>query len=174
MLVNVQSGDYVDVCFQALEKSDVKKYGLTKRNGWFDWEKEFKIKNNLVFGLFVKGNTVEIQGVIAIQEWHHSQMIYVKLMESAPQNKRDFPKRKYAYSGNHLLCFAMDYSFTLEFEGYVGLFAKKNYNEEYYRDKLGATLASYQEGRPFYFFDTDKSEGLLRSHFVGGVTICPN
>ncbi|MBL5768795.1 hypothetical protein HV454_14325 [Bacillus sporothermodurans] len=31
MLVNVQSGDYVDVCFQALEKSDVKKYGLTKR-----------------------------------------------------------------------------------------------------------------------------------------------
>jgi hypothetical protein len=87
MIVDVKTGRRVDVCFRELDKSDVRKYGLTKSNGWFHWANEFKIEQNRVFGLFVLGNNKDIHGVISIQEWDHSQMVHIRLMESAPHNQ---------------------------------------------------------------------------------------
>ena len=79
-----------------------------------------------MFGLFVLGNNIEIQGVIAIQESNDNQLVHVSLMESAPHNRFNILNQKYAAVGKNLLAFAMKHSLTIpEFEGFVGLFQKR-------------------------------------------------
>ena len=174
MIVDVKTGKPVDVCFRELDQSDVRKYGLIKRYGWFNWAKEFKNEQNRVFGLFVLGNNEVIQGVIAIQEWEHSQLVHIALMESAPHNQFNQPNQQYAAVGKNLLCFAMDYSLSIPtFEGFIGLVAKKNNNEEYYT-KLQAEISNYIDGKPYYFFETSISKSLVKQYLPGGVTICPS
>ncbi|WML41557.1 hypothetical protein RCG19_07875 [Neobacillus sp. OS1-2] len=174
MIVDMKTGKSVDVCFRELDISDVRKFGLTTSNGWFHWEKEFKNELNRVFGLFMLGNNKDIQGVIAIQEWDHSQMVHIALMESAPHNQFNYPNQQYAAVGKNLLSFAMTYSLSIpSFEGFVGLMAKKNYNEEYYT-KLQAEISNYIDGRPYYYFETSFSNSLAKHYLPGGVTICPN
>jgi hypothetical protein len=99
-----------------------------------------------------------IQGVIAIQERQESQLVHVELMEAAPHNRYYAEDRQYKGVGKNLLCFAMHHSlqFFEDFEGYVGLTANKNYNEEYYQN-IDAIFANEVEGRPYYFFETDIS-----------------
>ena len=94
-------------------------------------------------------------------------------METSPQNQYNHPKRRYAGVGKNLLCFAMYHSFLIEYDGFVGLYAKKNYNEKYYQ-AIGGICTHESEGRPFYTFFPDKSRNLIKSHMAGGVTICPN
>lgn len=174
MIVDANSGKCVEVCFRELDLSDVRKYALTKRNGWFNWGKEFQNEQNRVFGLFLLGNNKDIQGVIAIQEWVDSQMVHITLMESAPHNQFKNPNQKYAAVGKNLLSFAMNYSLSIPtFEGFVGLMAKKNYNEGYYI-KLKAEISNYLDGKPYYFFETCVSEALVKKYLPGGVIICPN
>jgi hypothetical protein len=174
MIIDMKTGERVDICFRELIKPDVRKYGLIKTNGWFQWTKEFSNEKNRVFGLFVIGKPSVIQGVIAIQEWDHSQMIHISLMEAAPHNQYNRSNRQYGGVGKTLLAFAMNYSLSFpEFEGYVGLMAKKNYNEEYYKN-LQARISSYIEGKPYYYFDTSVSESIVRHYLPGGVTICPS
>lgn len=33
MIINVHSGEKVDVCFKVLKQNDIQKYGLYKKNG---------------------------------------------------------------------------------------------------------------------------------------------
>ena len=62
MIIDVQTGKQIDVCFKELTKSDITRYGLTTRNKWFDWKKEINDGNKRVFGIFTFGNNVkEIQ-----------------------------------------------------------------------------------------------------------------
>ncbi len=174
MIFDVKTGKSVDVCFRELDKSDVKTYGLSKRNGWFDWAKEFKNEQNRVFGLFVLGNHEDIQGIIAIQEWEHSQLIHIALMESAPHNQFNKPNQQYAAIGKNLISFAMAYSLSIpEFEGFVGLEAKKNHNEVYYKD-LKAVISNYIDGKPYYYFETSISKSHLKKYSPGGVNLCQN
>ncbi|WP_226036675.1 hypothetical protein [Aquibacillus saliphilus] len=173
MLIKVQSGEFIDVCFRVLEKSDLKMYGLTRRNGWFDWASEFKKKRNYMFGMFVVGNTKDCQGIIAIQEHTENQLIHIELMEAAPSNRYDGPSRQYKYVGIHLLGFAMHYSLQRyeQFEGFVGLMAKLNHNEHYYQ-RLGGICANLINGRPYYFFDDKASRQLVNTYMPGGVQLC--
>jgi len=175
MIVDVVTWRKVGICFRALTKADVKKYGLTRRNGWFDWAKEFKNERNKVFGMFAVGNTEEIQGVIGIQEHPENQLVHVELVESAPHNQYNAVKQKYKYVGIHLICFAMHHSlqnFSV-FEGYVGLTAKLNHNQIYY-ENLGGVLANIIDGKPYYYFDTEASVDLTKRYIPGGVIICSN
>ena len=175
MIVDVVTGREVDICFREISKADVKKYGFTKRNGWFDWAKEIKNEGNKVFGMFVLGNTEEIQGVIAIQEHPDNQLVHIELVEAAPHNQYNADNRKYKNVGIHLICFAMHYSLinSSVFEGYVGLSAKLNHNQKYY-ENLGGVLANVIDGKPYYYFDTNASLNLTQKYIPGGVTICPN
>lgn len=175
MILEVSTGNSVLVCFRQLSQVDVKKYGLTISNGWFNWKKLLKNEKNKTFGLFVEGNNDEIQGVIAIQEWRESQLVHVELMESAPHNRYDAEDRRYKGVGKSLLCFAMHHSlqYYVDFEGYVGLTAKKNYNEEFYQN-LNAIFANEINGRPYYFFETDISRSLTQTYMPGGVPTCQN
>ncbi|MFD1037081.1 hypothetical protein ACFQ3N_01390 [Virgibacillus byunsanensis] len=169
MIINIYTGETVDICYKVLGKSDVKKYNLYKKNGWFEWTKEFAKKENKLFGMFVKGKDV-IQGVIAIQEHKNNQLIHIELMEAAPQNKFSNPNQTYAGIGKNLLCFAVELSFQLNYEGYIGLFAKRNQNEDYYR-KLGAIQSRFNF-TPYYFFPTNKSAELHNRYLPGGVQWC--
>ncbi len=49
MIYNIKTGQLENVCF-ILNKSDVRKYKLNQRNGWFDWDTIFKYEINKVFG----------------------------------------------------------------------------------------------------------------------------
>ncbi|WP_106496388.1 hypothetical protein [Lentibacillus sp. Marseille-P4043] len=91
-------------------------------------------------------------------------------MEAAPQNKSSNPNQVYAGIGKNLLCFAIDVSFQCNYDGYIGLFAKKNKNEEYYR-KLWAIQSMYSIP-PYYYFPTDKSAKLIKNYLPGGVRWC--
>lgn len=174
MIINVMTGLQMDVCFRELDKTDVKKFGLTRSDGWFNWAREFKNEQNRVFGIFVLGNNSDIQGIIAIQEREDSQMVHIELMEAAPHNQYNHPDQKYSEVGKHLLAFAMNHSLSFpEFEGFVGLFAKKNYNEKYYT-KLQAEVSNYIDGKPYFYFDTNASKSLVKQYLPGGVTICPS
>ncbi|CAM5220904.1 hypothetical protein UACE39S_00967 [Ureibacillus acetophenoni] len=176
MIVETKTGLQFEVCFKALTKKDVSKYGLTKRNGWsFTWSKIFQDEHNRVFGMFRLGDNKNILGALAIVEDHNRALIHIELVEAAPHCKTSASPQIYKGIGIHLLCFAMDYSLKRyhNFEGYVGLIAKLNINETYY-EKLGAKLANVFEGQPYYFFDTESSQNLVNTYYPGGVTICPN
>jgi hypothetical protein len=175
MILDINSKKKIDICFQELTNHDVNKFKLTKRNGWFTWSNIFKHEENRVFGMFMLGNTNDILGIIAIQEDLVRQLIHVELMESAPNSQWDANPRKYQYIGSHLLGFAMNYSLMRfdDFEGFVGLFAKKNYNEQFYQ-KLNGKIANFLDGRPYYFFDTEVSRHYVQHFFPGGVQLCPN
>ncbi|MDQ0859828.1 hypothetical protein [Bacillus sp. V2I10] len=171
MIYNIKTGHLENICFKILNKTDVRKYRLNQRNGWFDWDTIIKHEINKVFGLFVEGKD-EIQGVIAIQEQTENQIIHIVLMESAPHNKFQSSKQVYSSVGKNLLAFAMCVSFSYkEFEGYVGLYAKLNYNELYY-SKLKANLANYHQGRPYMYFDTEASQELVSKYMPGGYRLC--
>lgn len=170
MIIDVQTGNMVDVCFRELKKADTRKYKLNKKNGWFTWSTEFK-PDNRVFGMFILGEN-DIQGLISLQNLDNEYM-YISLMEASPINQYNNMHRRYEGVGKNLLCFAISQSFDLGLEGYVGLHAKKNYNEKYYQD-LKAVCTHVMDGRPFYAFFPDKSLYLLNKYMPGGVKICQN
>lgn len=174
MIVDIRTGNKIDICFQELEKNDIKKFGLTRKNGWFNWMHEINNENKRVFGMFVLGNTKkEILGAISIQEQQMDQYIFVSLMESSPQNRYSHSNRNYIGVGKNLLCFSVHYSFLVGFQGFVGLYAKRNYNEKYFQD-LEGICTHEEDGKPFYAFFPDKSKELINRHMVGGIVICPN
>lgn len=74
--------------------------------------------------MFVIGED-DIQGAIAIQEHEDNQLIHIELMEAAPHNKYSNPNQTHTGIGKSLLCLAMDLSFQLKYEGFIGLFAKR-------------------------------------------------
>lgn len=121
--------------------------------------------------MFVIGEN-KIQGVIAVQNHKHNQLIHIELMETAPSNKYNNRNQTYAGVGKDLLCFAIDLSFQLNYEGFVGLFAKINQNEKYYK-KLGA-FQSRIGLPPYYYFPTKNSAILLNQYMPGGVQWCQN
>lgn len=171
MITNIQTGEKVDVCYKVLIKNDIIKYKLYNKYGWFKWAKEFVKKENKLFGMFVEGKD-EIQGVIAIQEQQENQVIHIELMESAPHNKYSHSNQLYSGIGKNLLCFAIDLSFQLNYEGYIGFYAKKNQNEDYYK-KLGAIRSRFGIP-PYYYFPTSRSIRLLNEYLPGGVHWCPS
>ncbi|WP_391116870.1 hypothetical protein [Psychrobacillus sp. L3] len=173
MIIDIQTKKEIEVCFRELTKADIVKYKLQRKDGWFNWRDEIKKENNQVFGLFVLGNNDDIQGVISIEEV--GQYVFVSLMESSPHNKFNQSQRRYAGVGKNLLCFAIDRSFTEGFEGFVGLYAKKNHNEKYYQKlKAKCTHVDKDTGKPFYTFYPNESHILINDHFAGGVKICSN
>ncbi|MGD6900480.1 hypothetical protein [Bacillus infantis] len=145
------------------------------RGGQAPKTREFNNEQNRVFGLFIEGDNSNIQGLILIQEREPNQLIHISLMEAAPYNQFNNPHQEYASVGKVLLAFAMNYSLNIQrFEGYVGLEAKRNYNEDFYL-KLNAQLANLINGKPYYFFsDTDGSINHLKKYLPGGVNICPS
>lgn len=169
MIKELSSKSNLAVCFKPLSKSDVTKYELFVKNGWFQRLKIFNNKRNKVYGLFIINNE-EIQGVIAVQEHAQNQIIHVELMEAAPHNRTTHEHPKYAGVGKNLLCFAINFSVDAGFEGFIGLSPKKNTNEKYYQT-LGAKQA--RSGvPPYYYFDTSRSSHLLNKYMPGGVQLC--
>lgn len=114
----------------------------------------------------------DIQGVIAIQEHRENQLIHIELMGAASINRLVNPKQKYTGIGKNLLGFAIPQSFELGYEGYIGLSAKKYFNDSYYL-KLGAIQA--RGGiPPYFYFPTDVSIKLLhiiRQEVFNGVEV---
>lgn len=169
MITDIVLGDKIEVCIRTLKKSDVYKYNLFAKNGWFKWNTIFDEEENQVFGMFLKGKD-DLQGVIAIQEHKENQLIHIELMEAAPVNRLDHPNRKYTGVGKNLLCFAIHQSFELGYDGYIGLSAKRNFNDMYYL-KLGAIQARGGVP-PYFYFPTRSSIKLVQDYMPGGVQWC--
>lgn len=159
MLIERNSGKRVDVVYREIKQSDLKRFSVTRRNGWkFDWNKPYK-EGYTVYGLFVKGKPTIIQGLIALQPQPFPVIaVYIQNLEAAPQNKTENRSRHYIGVGKHLLAIACKISFEHELEGAVYLKSKTD-TMSFYQDEGAIPIG---EGR--LFINSDSAMNILAKY----------
>ena len=94
------TGELVDTEVIRIKRSSfLEKYN--KKNGWYiDWSQ--LTKNSEVYALVIKG-TVDIQGLVSVQNNPDAGALYIQWMCTAPQNNKQLTDTpKYSGGGGHL------------------------------------------------------------------------
>ncbi|MBQ3721339.1 MAG: hypothetical protein IJM92_00825 [Fibrobacter sp.] len=95
-------------------------------------------KNSEIYALVVKG-TVDIQGLVSLQNNSDAKAIYIQWMCSAPQNNKLLTENiKYSGVGGHLFAIAGKKSEDYGYKGDVFGFAASEKLLGHYVEKLGA------------------------------------
>lgn len=152
------TGELVDTEVIRIRRSSfLQKYN--KKNGWYvDWAN--LLDNSEVYALVVKG-TVDIQGLVSIQNHKESNATYIQWMCTAPQNNKKFTDTpKYSGVGGHLFAIAGEKSFQAGFNGDVFGFAADKALLAHYIEKLNATEIGILH--PFHFgIFTDEMKSIM-------------
>ena len=108
-----------------------------KQNGWYvNWGS--LAKNSEIYALVVKG-TVDIQGLVSLQNNSDAKAIYIQWMCFAPQNNKLLTENiKYSGVGGHLFAIAGKKSEDYGYNGDVFGFAASEKLLGHYVEKLGA------------------------------------
>lgn len=130
---NAITGDSFQTDVLPLTVTDRRK--LKKAEWLFDWKREGKQPERLIYKLVIKGNPDIIQGLISLQD--RGDHIFMALIESAKFNRG--AKKVYLGVPGNLVAFACKYSFEMGYNGYVS-FESKSRLIEHYRQSLGATI----------------------------------
>ena len=130
---------------------------IHKKNGWkFNWKKEKKEINRLLYKLVLKSNTSILLGLISLET--KEDHIHIHLVEKNP-NEFGISK-KYEGIGGNLFAFACKYSQEIGFDGVVAFFAKTNLIHHY-----SVTLrASLFKNQKMLIFKKD-AEFLINKYF---------
>lgn len=150
-LKDAQTGEIIETEVVAIKrKSFLRKF--TKKNGWYvNWE--FLADNNEIYALVLKG-TVDIQGLVAIQNNPDYGAVYIAWAVASPQNNLEISdSKKYIGVGGHLLAIAINKSIEYGYNGDVTGFCRSEKILQHFVKEHGASelrmLHEYQIG----FFD---------------------
>lgn len=128
-------------------KSFLKKFN--QKNGWYvNWE-DLADKNE-IYALVIKG-TVDIQGLVAIENNPNYGAVYISWAVASPQNNPELAtQKKYSGVGGHLLAIAIDKSEQYGYNGDVTGFCRSEQILQHFVQKHGAIalrmLHEYQIG----------------------------
>jgi len=125
---NVITGEIFATEFNQAVRKEIKKVDWL-----FDWHKELKDKDNLVYKMTTVENKQIIQGLISISI--HDGLVFVNLVENAKFNRGK--QKVYVGVGGNLFAFACLKSKELGFDGCVSFLSKTSLFE-YYNKSLGA------------------------------------
>jgi hypothetical protein len=137
----------VEVSTGEIFKTDVSKVSIDflknihKKNGWkFNWKKESKEENRLIYKLVLVENKSILLGLISfeIKQDH----VHIHLIENSPKNVGKI--KVYQGIAGNLFAFACKFSSETGFNGVVSFYAKTQLIE-HYSVTLGAIMLSYNK-----------------------------
>lgn len=135
-LKNTKTGEIIETeVIRLRRKSFLAKYN--KRTGWYvNWSK-FSPEAE-IYALVIKG-TVDIQGLIALEDAPQSKAVHILWAVAAPQNNvYRYGKKLYAGVGGHLFAIAGNRSVKLGYGGLVYGEAMDQEIMDYYIENYGA------------------------------------
>jgi len=161
--IDVLSESVVEVSTGKVFKTQVSKANtqfintIHKKNGWkFNWKKEEKEINRLIYKLVLESNKSILLGLISLET--KEDHVHIHLVEKNP-NEFGMSK-KYEGIGGNLFAFACKYSQEIGFDGLVAFFAKTNLIHHY-----SVTLrASLFKNQKMLIFKKD-AEFLINKYF---------
>ena len=130
---------------------------IHKKNGWkFNWKKEGKDPNRLVYKMVLDSNKSILLGLISfeIKQDH----VHIHLIENSPENVGKI--KVYQGIAGNLFAFACKFSLESGFDGVVSFIAKTNLIQHYFVT-LGATLLKNQR----MFILEKQAEILINKYF---------
>lgn len=131
LITNRISQEQFQTVFLEITKKDLP--SLNKKLWSFDWKKEIKLTDRVVYKLTTQENPAVIQGLISWSDL--GDHIFVNIVESAPFNRGK--ERLYHGVAGNLFAIACQESFTRGYDGFV-VFESKTKLINHYRDLLGA------------------------------------
>ncbi len=131
-LEKVKDHSIVDTDFKIATKEELK----SLKKWQFKWTSK-DLHECEIYKLTVNGDE-RIQGLVAIQDIHGSNAVYVKIAESAPHNIGI--NKEYLGVGGHLFAIAVQRSYDLGYNGFVYMDAKNLSLVKHYSQSLGAIL----------------------------------
>lgn len=151
-LVESESGQVVPTTYRRYERADLRQLHAA---GWlFDWE---DIGDAEVYGITAAGDGT-LQGLIAVEDYARDRALYIKLVESAPQNKG--MSKRYRGVGGHLFAVAALESKKRGYGGFLFLDAKNRDLVQYYHETFGAQWIGGVHGYRMVL-DEDAAQALL-------------
>ena len=151
MIENRISGERFETLVAEITKKDLPR--LDKKFWLFDWKKEHKQTDRVVYKLTTVENPDVIQGLISLSDL--GDHIFVNLVESASFNRTE--SRLYHLVSVHLFAFSCKRSFEKGYEGFISLESKSGL-VEYYATSIGAQ----RMGRSLKMFvDTPSARDLV-------------
>lgn len=144
-------------------KSVLLKYNIS--TGWYtDWS-NLK-KDAEIYALVLKG-TINVQGLIAIENDNISKAIHVIWACTAPENNIwQYGKKKYAGVGGHLLAIASEISIKRGYDGFIyGEATDKELFNYYIREFKAEPLPSLGNN-PYRFMLSDEVTETLRKVYT--------
>lgn len=136
---------------------DIKHVKIIKVKEWiFDWKKELRNQESMVFKLNTIENTTIIQGFISLTD--KGDHIFMNLIESAKFNKGK--NKLYKGVAGNLVAFACKISFEQGYGGIVSFMAKTNLIKHYEK-----TLGAKKFAGNRMFIDTNESKFLVKQYF---------
>jgi hypothetical protein len=153
----------VEVSTGKIFKTDVSKASIEflksihKKNGWkFNWKKESKEENRLIYKLVLEKDKSILLGLISFEIKHDHVLIH--LVEKFPE---EFGKtKKYEGIGGNQFAIACKFSLETGFDGVVAFYAKTHLIQHYFVT-LGATLLKNQR----MFILEKPAEILINKYF---------
>ena len=127
-------------------KSFLEKFN--KKNGWYVNWKDL-IDKNEIYALVIKG-TVDIQGLVAIENNKDYNAVYISWAVASPTNNPELSEKKYNGVGGHLLAIAIEKSEQYGYGGDVTGFCRSEDILQHFVREHGAIalrmLHEYQIG----------------------------
>ncbi|MDO5614695.1 MAG: hypothetical protein Q4G16_00770 [Cruoricaptor ignavus] len=151
---NVISGESFLTEIIRIESKDSR---ILRKSDWsFDWKKELKDSENLIFKLNTVENPNVIQGLISLTD--KGDHIFMNLIESAKFNKGK--NKLYSGVAGNLVAFGCKFAFENNYDGVVSFIAKTNLIS-HYEKTLGAKIFAGNR----MFIDTNEAKILVKQYF---------
>ena len=131
LITNRISKEQFQTLFLSVTKKDISR--LERKNWSFDWIKEAKLDDRIIFKLTTQENPDVIQGLISLSDFGDN--IFVNLVEAAPFNRGK--DRLYQGVAGNLFAIACQESFVRGYDGFV-VFESKTKLINHYQELLGA------------------------------------
>ena len=161
--IDILSESVVEVLTGKIFKTHVSKASIEflnkihKKNGWkFNWKKEAKDPNKLVYKMVLDSNKSILLGLISfeIKQDH----VHIHLIENSPENVGKI--KVYQGIAGNLFAFACKFSLETGLDGVVAFIAKTDLIQHYFVT-LGATLLKNQR----MFILEKQAEILINKYF---------
>lgn len=130
------TGEFVETeVVRIRRKSFLQKFN--SKNGWYvNWSA--LTPKNEVYALVIKG-TVDIQGLVAVEDNTDYDAVYIAWAVAAPFNNPEYcEQKKYVGVGGHLLAIAAERSMALGHEGFLTGFCRNEDILQHFVKEYGA------------------------------------
>lgn len=152
---NVATGDSFVTDISVVNTEDLK--SISKVKGWvFDWKKEYKMPERVIYKLKIINDSTIIQGLISLEV--RNDHVFMHLLESAPLNKGSAK----VYSGipGNLVAFACRLSFKSGHKGNVSFISKTQLIDHYEK-----SLEAFHFGGRIMIIETQAALKLINKYF---------